>query len=446
MHLYGTQAVNSQGHLTIGGCDVVDLVREFGTPLYVFDEALIRRNCRAYLEALRTHWDGPFAVAYASKAFLCLAMAALAYQEGLHLDVVSGGEITTALKAGVPADRLFFHGNNKGPDELELALKAGVGRIIVDSLHELELLARLAAAAGVRPRIYFRLTPGVSAHTHHYISTGQLDSKFGIPIATGDAMAAVERALAMPEVELVGLHCHIGSQIFDLGGYRAAAERMVEFMAAARDRTGWVCPELNMGGGLGVRYTAEDTPTTPMHLAEVLCGTLKELLARHRLPTPRLVLEPGRSIVGEAGTTLYTVGTIKEIPGVRTYVSVNGGMNDNPRPALYQAKYEVVVANKMHEPHVRTVTVAGRACESGDMLFHDVRVPQSLQPGDILAAFVTGAYNYSMASHYNRFPKPAAVFVLDGRADLVVQRETWEDLLAFDRLPERLRAGAPVAR
>lgn len=446
MHLYGTQAINAQGHLTIGGVDAVDLAREFGTPLYVFDEALIRRNCRAYMEAFRKYWGGEFAVAYASKAFMVTAMAALAHQEGLHLDVVSGGEIATALKAGVPAEKLFFHGNNKSPEELEFALREGVGRIMVDSVHELELLAALAAGTGQRPRIFFRLTPGVSAHTHHYISTGQLDSKFGIPIETGAAMAAVRQALATPAVELVGLHCHIGSQIFDLEGYVAAAGRMVDFMAQVWRETGWICGELNMGGGLGVRYTAEDTPTTPDRLAEVLCGALKAKLAEHGLPQPRLVTEPGRSIVAEAGTTLYTIGTIKEIPGIRTYVSVNGGMNDNIRPALYQARYDVLVANKAHEPAVKVVTIAGRACESGDMLFHDVAVPASIQRGDLLAAFTTGAYNYSMASHYNRFPKPAVVFVQDGRADLVVRRESWDDLLAFDVVPDRLKAAVPAAQ
>lgn len=446
MHLYGTQAINTLGHLTIGGVDAVELAREFGTPLYVVDEELVRRNCRAYLDAFRTHWDGDFAVAYAAKAFMIAAMAALAHQEGLHLDVVSGGEITTALKAGVPAARLFFHGNNKSPEELELALQEGVGRIMVDSTDELAVLAALAARLGQRPRIFFRLTPGVSAHTHHYISTGQLDSKFGIAIETGAALAAVQQALATPAVELVGLHCHIGSQIFDLEGYVAAADRMVDFMARARRETGWTCPELNMGGGLGVRYTDADTPTTPAHLARVLCAAVRDRLASHDLPLPRLIVEPGRSIVAEAGTTLYSVGTIKEIPGIRTYVSVNGGMNDNIRPALYQARYDILVANKAGEPAVKVVTVAGRACESGDMLFHDVAVPASIQRGDLVAAFTTGAYNYSMASHYNRFPKPAVVFVRDGRADLVVRRETWDDLTAFDVVPERLKAATAAAQ
>ncbi len=446
MHLYGTQELNALGHLTIGGVDTVDLASEYGTPLYVFDEALLRRNCRAYMDAFARHWGGEYAVAYASKAFMVTAMAALAHSEGLHLDVVSGGEIATALKAGVPAERLFFHGNNKSPDELEFALQVGLGRIMVDSVDELELLADLAGRLGKRPRIFLRLTPGVSAHTHHYIATGQLDSKFGIAIETGAAMAAMRQALATPAVELVGLHCHIGSQIFDLEGYVAAANRMLDFMAQVRRELGWTCGELNLGGGLGVRYTDEDAPTTPDHLAQVLCTAVKAKLADLDLPEPRLVVEPGRSIVGEAGTTIYTVGTIKDIPGIRTYVSVNGGMNDNIRPALYQAQYDILLANKANEPAVKVVSVAGRSCESGDMLFHDVAVPAGIERGDLLAAFTTGAYNYSMASHYNRFPKPAVVFVKDGQADLVVRRETWDDVVAYDLVPDRLKAAVGSAQ
>ncbi|MCG0239034.1 MAG: diaminopimelate decarboxylase [Firmicutes bacterium] len=440
MHLYGTQAIDAEGHLTIGGVRAVDLARRFGTPLYVLDEELIRQNCRAYVDAFRSAWPD-FIVAYAAKAFLCTAMAALVHQEGLYLDVVSGGELITALRAGVPAERLIFHGNNKTPEELDLALRAGVGRIVVDSFSELDLLADMAAEREVRPRIALRITPGVEAHTHHYIATGQLDSKFGIPIAGGAGLEAVRRALETPAVDLVGLHCHIGSQILDLGGYEVTAARMVDFMAAVQRETGWTCPELNLGGGLGVRYTAEDRAPTPAELVAVLTRTVRARCEAHELPLPRLVVEPGRSIVGEAGTTLYTVGAIKEIPGVRTYVAVDGGMGDNPRPALYQARYDAVVANRAAEPRIRLVTVVGRTCESGDVLIRDLPVPETIARGDILAVQVTGAYNYSMASHYNRFPKPAVVLVRDGEADVVVERETWEDLLRFDRMPERLRAG-----
>jgi diaminopimelate decarboxylase len=438
MHWYGTMAMNEAGRLTIGGVDVLDLVRRFGTPLYVMDEALIRANCRAYVEAFRQQYHD-FDVAYASKAFLCTAMAALVAQEGLGLDVVSGGEIMTALQAGFPMDRTYFHGNNKTEEELRLALETGVGRIIVDGPQELAILNRLAGELSVTARIQLRLTPGVAAHTHHYISTGQLDSKFGIPIATGAAAAVAKEALGLPHVELLGFHCHIGSQIFDLEGYRVAARVMLRFVADLRAETGYVARELNLGGGLGIRYSAEDTPVPPARLVEVITQAVKAVCTEYDLPLPRLIIEPGRSIVGEAGTTLYTVGTVKEIPGVRTYVSVDGGMGDNIRPALYQAVYECVVANKLNEPATRTVTVAGRYCESGDKLLHDVPVAASIAAGDILAVFATGAYNYAMASHYNRYPKPAVVFVMDGQAELVVRRETFADMTAYDLLPERLR-------
>lgn len=438
MHLYGTAAINGQGHLSVGGCDTTELAREFGTPLYVMDEALLRKNCRAYMEAFRQHYPADFDVAFAGKAFMCMAMAALADQEGLSLDVVSGGEFLTALQAGVPAAAMHLHGNNKTPAELELTIGAGIGQIVVDSLDELSLVDAVAAKSGRRQAILLRITPGISTHGHHYISTGQLDSKFGLAIDTGLAMAAVRRALELRNLELVGLHCHIGSQVFDLTGTGLAAEKMMDFAASVRKETGWTLRELNMGGGLGVRYTDEDTPTTQDAMARMLSSAVQKKAAEHDLPLPKLSIEPGRSIVGEAGTTLYTIGTIKEVAGVRTFVSVDGGMNDNPRPALYQAKYDVALANKVQQPATQKVSFAGRACESGDMLFWDVMVPK-VAPGDILAVFTTGAYNYAMASHYNRVPKPAVVFVADGKAELVVRRETFQDMLAFDLLPERLR-------
>lgn len=438
MHLYGTQAINAQGHLTIGGCDAVDLAREYGTPLYVFDEALIRRNMRAYIDTLARHY-GPADVAYAGKAFLCTAMAALAHAEGCALDVSSGGEIYTALAAGVPAARLYYHGNNKAPAELRFALEQGVGRIVVDNLTELALLEAEAARLGKQAVVQLRITPGVEAHTHHYIATGQLDSKFGIVLQ--QAAAAVSEALRCRHVQLVGLHCHIGSQIFDLQGPRVAAEVMMGLIDQVRRETGFVASELNLGGGLGVRYTAEDTPTRPDAFVQLLGDRVKELADALGLPQPKLIVEPGRSIVGEAGTTLYTVGSIKEIPGIRTYVAIDGGMGDNPRPALYEAKYEAVVANRADQGPDRKVSIAGRTCESGDMLIWDLPLC-SVQTGDILAVFTTGAYNYAMSSHYNRYPKPAAVFVADGRADLVVRRETYADLLLCDIQPERLRPPA----
>ncbi|HYG59365.1 MAG TPA: diaminopimelate decarboxylase [Symbiobacteriaceae bacterium] len=439
MHYYGTAAKNQSGHLEIGGVDTVDLAREFGTPLYVMDEAVLRQNCRAYVGAFRKHYPN-FAVAYASKAFLCTAMAALVDQESMSLDVVSGGEIATALNAGFPMERTYFHGNNKTVAEIELALKVGVGRIVVDSVHELELLNRMSGSLGYVPKIFLRLTPGVGAHGHHYVSTGQLDSKFGIPIETGDAFEATKQALSLPHVELKGFHCHIGSQIHDMGGYKIAAQRMLRFVADVKEQLGFDARELNLGGGLGVRYTEEDTTKTPEALVSFMTQTVKRCCAEYGLELPKLIIEPGRSIVGEAGTTLYTIGTVKEIPGIRTYISIDGGMGDNIRPALYQAVYESTVANKMDVPEEKVVTVAGRFCESGDMLLHDVKVANTVDTGDILAVFTTGAYNYSMASHYNRYPKPAVVFVADGKAELVVRRESFEDMAAFDLVPEHLRA------
>jgi len=437
MHYYGTASKNAEGHLTIGGVDAVHLAAEFGTPLYVMDEALIRMNCRAYVQAFRQHYPNA-SVAYASKAFLCSAMVALVEQESMSLDVVSGGEIATALKAGFPMERTFFHGNNKTVAEIQLALRSGVGRIVVDSVHELQLLNRIAGEMGVTPRIFLRLTPGVGAHGHHFISTGQLDSKFGIPIETGDAMAAAKLALSLPHVELKGFHCHIGSQIHDLEGYKVAAGRMLKLMADVKAETGFDARELNLGGGLGVRYTDEDTRRQPEELVAFMTDVVKRWCAEYGLELPRLIVEPGRSIVGEAGTTLYTIGTVKEIPEIRTYISVDGGMGDNIRPALYQAVYECAVANKLDAPAEKVVTVAGRYCESGDKLLFDVKVANSVDTGDLLAVFTTGAYNYSMASHYNRYPKPAVVFVADGKADLVVRRESFEEMAAFDLVPERM--------
>ncbi len=439
LNFHGTASSNEQGHLTVGGVDTVDLAREYGTPLYIMDEALIRHNCRAYVNACAKYYPNA-EVAYASKAFLCAAMVALVEQEHMSLDVVSGGEIATALKAGFPMAKTYFHGNNKTVEEIELSLKAGVGRIVVDSVHELELLGQIAWKVGITPKIYLRLTPGVSAHTHHYISTGQLDSKFGIPIEMDLAMVATKKALALPHVELAGFHCHIGSQIFDFEGYAVAIRTMLRFVADVKAETGFAAGELNLGGGLGVRYTDEDTPKTPEALVKFLGDAVLSTCAELGLTPPRLTLEPGRSIVGEAGTTLYTIGTVKEIPGVRTYVSVDGGMGDNIRPALYQAVYECAVANKLAVPAEKSVSVVGRYCESGDRLIEDAKMASDVTTGDLLAVFTTGAYNYSMASHYNRYPKPAVVFVSEGKADLVVRRESFEEMSAFDLVPERLQA------
>lgn len=421
----GRPGVNAAGHLTIGGCDAVDLAKTYGTPLYVYDEALLRDNLRAYKAAIP-------GTLYASKAFLTLAMAQLVAEEGVGMDVVSGGELATALAAGFPPERIVMHGNNKSPAELAEAVHAGVGRLVVDSEAELLMLEAIAQGMGKVQPIHLRITPGIKPDTHSYIQTGQLDSKFGTPIADGQALRLIHTAMQSAGIQVAGLHCHIGSQVFDLTGLEAAARLMIDLMAEVRDTTGAVLPELNIGGGLGIRYQNADAPPTIAVFAEQMTSAIADQCAKHGLPQPRLLCEPGRSIVGEAGVTLYTVGTIKTIPGVRTYVAVDGGMGDNPRPALYEAVYEATLADRPQTPGATLVTVAGKCCETGDILLKDVALADP-QPGDVLAVFSTGAYNYSMASHYNRLPKPAVVFCRDGRATVVVERESYADLFAKDR-------------
>ncbi|MEW6447550.1 MAG: diaminopimelate decarboxylase [Bacillota bacterium] len=433
MRLRGTGRINEDGHLEIGGVSTLTLAREFGTPLYVVDETLFRENCRRYRKAF-----GPDnRVVYAGKALLCSAICRIVEEEGLYLDVVSGGELYTALRAGFPPARIYFHGNNKSEEEIAQGLRAGVGRIVADSLSELELLNRVAGQMDVEAVILLRITPGIEAHTHEYIRTGQIDSKFGLAIETGQAETGVRRALALPHVKLVGLHCHIGSQIFELEPFCDAARLLLQFAAGVRAETGWTPKELDLGGGLGIYYVSGDDPPTIEEYAGAVIETVKETVAELGLPLPRVVVEPGRSIAGPAGTTLYTVGVVKEIPGVRIYVAVDGGMNDNPRPALYQARYEAALANRMNDEATTTVTIAGKCCESGDILIYNVRLPYPA-PGDILAVPATGAYNYAMSMNYNRLPRPAVVLVGGGQAEEIVTREDFADLLRNDRIPERL--------
>lgn len=435
--------VNERGHLVIGGCDAVELARRYGTPLYVLDEERLRATCREYVQSFSEHYPNSDVI-YAGKAFLTTGMCRLIEQEGLWLDVSSGGELHTALAAEFPAERIVVHGNNKSPEELAMAVGARVHRVVVDNFHELRLLEAIARSEGRRVDILLRITPGVEAHTHSYIQTGQLDSKFGFPVVEGIALQAVKEALSLEWVTLQGFHCHIGSQIFDLASYDVAVGLMFDFMAEVRRETGFVPSDLDMGGGLGIRYHAGDPIRRPSELAEVLAGAVRRECQRTGLPLPHLLVEPGRSIVGEAGTTLYTVGSIKTIPGIRTYVAVDGGMADNPRVALYQAVYEATVANKADQEPVETVSIAGKCCESGDMLIWDIRLPK-VEPGDILAVHATGAYNYSMASNYNRLPRPAVVLVRDGESDLLVRRETYADLIRLDVVPERLAGPARPA-
>lgn len=421
------------GRLVIGGVAAAELAREFGTPVYVMDEGRLRANCRAYAAALRASYPNSQAF-FGSKAFCCMAMCRLAYDEGLGIDVVSAGEIRTALRAGVPASHLLLHGNNKTPEEIALALDVGVSRVVVDNFFEFDILDTLTRRTGKTADILLRLTPGIEPHTHRAIQTGGVDSKFGFGIHGGVAREAVMRALDIPGVRLRGLHSHIGSQVMDLEPFALAATAVMEFAAwMARERETPV-QELDLGGGLGIRYLPEDRPPPIDAYVRVLAGVVLEKAREHRLPLPKLMVEPGRSIVGDAGVTLYTVGAVKVIPGVRTYASVDGGMYENPRPALYAARYHAVLADRLQEPSDTTVTIAGRCCESGDVLFWDARVPQP-RAGDLLAVFSTGAYNYSMAGNYNRYPRPPVVFVRDGRARVAVVGETVDDLLARDVPP-----------
>lgn len=423
--------VNERGHLTIGGCDTVQLAEMFGTPLYVMDETAIRRALRDYKASIDENYENGGMVTYASKACCFKELYRIVGQEGCGADVVSGGEIYTALQAGFPAERLYFHGNNKSEEELRLALEAGVGRIVADNPLELEQLSVAACSMGKTAAVYLRITPGINAHTHDFIRTGQIDSKFGFTLETGEALEGARRALTLPGLKLKGLHCHIGSQIFDEQPFVHAAEVMLDFMAQIRRETGATLEELDLGGGFGIRYTEEDQPKAYGEYMRLVAGAVKAKAAQLDYPVPYMVIEPGRSVVASAGITLYTAGHIKEIPGIRTYVSIDGGMTDNPRYALYQAAYTVVNAVKADKPADAVVTLAGRCCESGDLIQENTPV-QSCQPGDILAVLATGAYNYAMSSNYNRLPRPAIVMVKEGEARVVVKAETYEDLIRND--------------
>jgi diaminopimelate decarboxylase len=429
--LLGTQTINARGHLEIGGCDTVELAREFGTPLYVMDEATIRRNCREFLQAFAERYPAGVDVHYAGKAFLCLAMCRIIQEEGLSLDVASGGELYTALKAGFPPERITLHGNNKSFAELKMAVENSVGRIVVDNFLEFSLLEQTAEGRAKPVDVAVRVAPGIDPHTHRRIRTGQVDTKFGFNLTSGDAATAVAQAQRMPGLRLRGIHCHVGSQLLDTQAHADAVAIMVDFLTQLRGEQDLELEELNIGGGLGIRYLREHAPPSLDDFAERVVGALLEQLSAAGLKPPKLLLEPGRFIVGEAGTTLYTVGAIKEVPGVRTYVAIDGGMSDNPRPQLYDARYECLLANHAARPTDRVVTIAGKHCET-DILIWDTQVAEP-HPGDLLAVLATGAYNQAMASNYNRFPRPAVVLVSDGAARVIVARETLDDLIAHDR-------------
>lgn len=442
--LLGTQRINDEGHLEIGGCDAVKLAEEFGTPLYVIDEALVRENCRLYKESLRRFYKEESVVVYAGKAFLTLGMCKIVEEEGLWLDVSSGGELYTALKADFPRERILLHGNNKSLEELSLALDNGVARIVVDNFYELEMLNDLCLQKSKKANILLRVTPGIDPHTHRFIDTGQVDTKFGFNLKNGQALEGIRLASKMEGIDLLGIHCHIGSQLLSIGPVLKAAQLMVEFMKEVKEKLGIELRELDMGGGLGIRYLSKHNPPSIETFVKRLCRRIEKATKETGLSLPRLFIEPGRSIVGEAGVTLYRIGAIKSVmlsknghPWERKYAMIDGGMSDNPRPQLYNAKYEAIVANKANLPSTILYTIAGKHCET-DVLIWDIMLPP-LEPGDILAVQSTGAYTYSMASNYNRFPRPAAVLVKDGKADLIVRRETYEDLIRMDVIPPRLQ-------
>ncbi len=429
-----TAKINDENHLEIGSCDVVELAEKYGTPLYVFDEETIRRSCMGYKEAFSQYKNS--LMLYASKAFMTKAMCCIIKEEGFGLDVVSGGEIYTAVSVNFPMEKVFFNGNNKTIDELDLAIESNVGRITVDNFLELALLDNLAKSKGCKVNILLRITPGIECHTHEYIQTGHLDSKFGFDLSQLDeAIELINEQYS--NLVLKGLHGHIGSQIFETQVYYDVAEVVLGQFAYIRDKYGLILEDMNVGGGLGIKYTESDDPPSMEEIAKVIVKSVSDNLAKYNLPEPRLIIEPGRSIIGTAGVTLYTVGSSKQVPEGKKYVAVDGGMADNPRPAMYQAIYHAVVANKVNAETKETITIAGRFCESGDILIENIELPLT-EPGDIICIFATGAYNYSMSSNYNRVPRPEAILVQNSSSDVIIKRETYGDLAALDKVPERL--------
>ncbi|MGV9879888.1 diaminopimelate decarboxylase [Streptomyces sp. NPDC003006] len=417
-----------EGVVSVGGIEVTRLAEEFGTPAYFVDEADFRARCRAWRDAFGTDAD----VFYAGKAFLSRAVVRWLHEEGLNLDVCSGGELATALAAGMPAERIAFHGNNKTPDEIERAVAVGVGRIVLDSFQEIVRVSHIAERLGKRQRVQIRVTVGVEAHTHEFIATAHEDQKFGIALAGGQAAEAVRRALKLDGIELIGIHSHIGSQIFDMAGFEVSARRVVQLLAEVRDEHGVELPEIDLGGGLGIAYTSDDDPREPHEIAKALSEIVTRECAAANLRTPRISVEPGRAIVGPTAFTLYEVGTLKPLEGLRTYVSVDGGMSDNIRTALYDAEYTVALVSRSSDAEPMLVRVVGKHCESGDIVVRDAFLPADLAPGDLIAVPATGAYCRSMASNYNHALRPPVVAVDGGAARVIVRRETEEDLLRLD--------------
>ncbi len=424
-------SINENGHLTISGCDTIALAEQYGTPLYVISEDEVRRVCKSYADSFEKFYHGNGRPIYASKAFSCKEMYRIVTSEGLDVEVVSGGELYTALQAGVPGKNIHFQGNNKTQKELEFAIDSGVGDIVVDNFTELELLGKLAAEKGKTVCISLRVKPGIDAHTHEFIRTGQVDSKFGLDLASGEALQAAKLAVKTDGVKLIGLHCHIGSQIMEKEPFVHAAEVMLELHHCICKELGLELEQLNLGGGFGIHYLETDDFIPYHEYMEAVSAKIGEKCREYGINQPRIYIEPGRSIVGEAGITLYTVGNIKEIPGVRNYVAIDGGMFENPRYALYQSDYTCLIANKAAQPVDYVATIAGKCCESGDLIQEHTHI-QKPEAGDVLAVLSTGAYNYSMASNYNRNPRPACVMVKQGESRIIIKGETYEDLVRND--------------
>lgn len=419
------------GHLFFDGLDTVKLAEMYGTPAYIMSERIIRKNCRIYKDAINEYFEGKGLPLYASKAFSAICIYKIINDEGLGTDVVSGGELYTALKAGFPASKIYFHGNNKTDNELKMAIENDVGHIVVDNHEELVRLNNIAKEYNKVVNISFRIKPGISAHTHEFIQTGQIDSKFGVALENGEAYDIFRIASMMDNVNIVGVHCHIGSQIFDTEPFALAAKVMIEFMVRIRNDFGITLNELNLGGGFGIQYLESDTPRPYNEYIRFISQSIKETCSKFSFPVPFILFEPGRSIVGAAGITLYQIGAVKEIKDIRTYVSVDGGMCDNPRFILYESPYSMIISNKASLTANKKVTIAGKCCESGDLLQKDVLL-QNPEAGDILCVFDTGAYNYSMSSNYNRIPRPPVIMITDGKARIVIRRESFEHIIADD--------------
>lgn len=423
--------INEKGNLTIGGIDTVDLAKKYGTPLYVLDEDLIRENCQKFKKSIDSYYGKNGLVCYASKAFSCKEIYRIMKDEQMGVDTVSLGEMYTAISAGFPSEKIYLHGNNKTIEELRFAVENKIGRIVVDNLNELELLDSVAKEMNLKVDILIRVKPGIDAHTHDFIKTGQIDSKFGFAVETGEALSAAKLINKFENINLIGAHCHIGSQILDVDPFVLAADVMMKFINDVKDKTGIEMLELNLGGGFGIKYIDKDDPVDYEEYMKAVASMIQKKCDQYNLKKPFIVIEPGRSLIAPTGITLYTVGARKEIPHVRTYVSVDGGMTDNPRYALYKSEYDAIVANKANEEKSEIVTIAGKCCESGDLIGENMPL-QYAESGDILAVCATGAYNYSMSSNYNRNLKPAVIMVKDGKSRVIVNRETLEDVVRND--------------